>query len=46
MFLSLINAKEESLDLKSIISLVKKIAFLKTDNPLPYIVNTLIDVGM
>ena len=32
-FFHLINAKEESLDLKSIILLVKKIAFLKTDNP-------------
>lgn len=45
-FFHLINAKEESLDLKSIILLVKKIAFLKTDNPFPYIVNTLIDAGM
>ena len=49
-FFHLINAKEESLDLKSIILLVKNIyiyiAFLKPGNPLPYIVNTLTDVGM
>lgn len=39
------NAKEESLDLKFIILLVKKkIASLRPDNPLTDIVTTLIDV--
>lgn len=41
-FFHLINAKEESLDLKSIILLVKKNSIFKDW----YVVNTLIDVGM
>lgn len=45
-FFHLINAEEESLDLKFIILAVKKNSILRSSKPLTYIAYILIDVGV